>query len=74
MSMRMPAPVKDELKRVQRRHGLRLCIVSNGRVCGPHNPLRETRDRRCESRCADCGFADPAGRGDIVHHRRYRAG
>jgi uncharacterized protein len=59
-------PVKDEAERVATRHGLRLCIVSNGGLRPSANPLVETVIVDAGPDVADMWIADRAGAGDIV--------
>lgn len=59
-------PVKDEVERVGTRHGLRICVVSNGGLRPSRNPLVETVIVPDGPDVADMWIADRAGPGDVV--------
>ncbi|MFU8864832.1 MAG: YaiI/YqxD family protein [Rhodobacterales bacterium] len=59
-------PVKEEAERVATRHGLELCIVSNGGLRPSQNPLVRTVIVDAGPDIADMWIADRAGPGDVV--------
>ena len=59
-------PVKDEAERVATRHGLELCIVSNGGLRPSQNPLVRTIIVDAGPDVADMWIAHRAGPGDVV--------
>lgn len=59
-------PVKEEAERVATRHGLELCIVSNGGLRPSQNPLVRTVIVDAGPDVADMWIADRAGPGDVV--------
>lgn len=59
-------PVKAEAERVGTRHGLRICIVSNGGLRPSQNPLVETVIVPDGPDVADMWIAERAGPGDVV--------
>lgn len=59
-------PVKAEVERVGTRHGLRMCIVSNGGLRPSQNPLVENVIVPDGPDVADMWIAERAGPGDVV--------
>lgn len=59
-------PVKDEAERVATRHGVRLCLVSNGGLRPSRNPLVEMVYVPDGPDVADMWIAERAGPGDVV--------
>ena len=59
-------PVKEEAERVATRHGLELCIVSNGGLRPSQNPLVRSVIVDAGPDIADMWIADRAGPGDVV--------
>lgn len=59
-------PVKEEAERVATRHGLELCIVSNGGLRPSQNPLVRTVIVDAGPDIADMWIADRAVPGDVV--------
>ena len=59
-------PVKDEAERVAARHGVRLCLVSNGGLRPSRNPLVEMIYVPDGPDEADKWIAERAGPGDVV--------
>ena len=59
-------PVKDETVQVARRHGLSVCIVSNGGIRPHRDPLVQTVIVSDGPDVADKWIADRASDGDVV--------
>jgi uncharacterized protein YaiI (UPF0178 family) len=59
-------PVKDEAERVATRHGVRLCLVSNGGLRPSMNPLVQMVYVPDGPDVADIWIAERAGPGDVV--------
>ena len=59
-------PVKDEAVQVARRHGLSVCIVSNGGIRPHRDPLVQTVIVSDGPDVADKWIADRASDGDVV--------
>ena len=59
-------PVKAEVERVGTRHGLRMCVVSNGGLRPSQNPLVENVIVPDGPDVADMWIAERAGPGDVV--------
>lgn len=59
-------PVKAEAERVATRHGVRMCVVSNGGLRPSQNPLVEMIFVPDGPDVADMWIAERAGPGDVV--------